>query len=303
MVIALLIQSSNFVVTKPMLEDLNPYAAACLRAIIPACLVPLLFLIKKPMKVGTIKNKYLLILCAFGNFIWFPLLSTYGLSLTTASKASLIFSFSPIVTIILCHFFLSDKLNFRRVIGIILSTIGVIVIINPSYDSMSHGSWIGDLLVLIATVGSGISYIASAQLVKSLNSYSVICFSVLMGGIILSILFLYGRMWSYLGSADLNIWLSLFYIGVFGVLISNGLIIYAVKYVSAVTLSSTYFVTPFISIILSILFLKEHISIISIFAGLLILIGVYFTKYKRNEGLSKIFFKGGDIHESKTSNS
>lgn len=300
---ALIIQSSNFVVTKPILNNLNPYAVACLRAIIPALLVPILFLIKKPMKVKDRKNKILLFVCALGNFIWFPLLSTYGLSITSAVNASIVFAFSPIITIILCSFFLKDKLDFRRIIGIMLSTVGVITIINPTLNSISDGSWIGDLLILIATVGSGISYVASAILVRSIGSYTIISFSVLIGGGVLAILFIYGQMWEYLLNSDIQVWIGIFYIGVFGVLISNGLMIYAVKYVSPVTISSTSFLVPFLAIILSVLFLKEHVSIMVLLSGLLILIGVYFTKYKKREGISKLLFKGGDSHESKTFNS
>ncbi len=288
---------------KPMVDNLNPYLVACLRAMIPALAIPLLFLFKRPLRATTSKDKRLLAICALGNFVWFPLLSAYGLSLTSASKASLIFSFSPIFTIILCHFFLNDRLTIRRSIGVALAAVGVIIIINPSLGNLSEGNWIGDILVLVATVGSGISYVASVQLVRSLNSYSVICFSVLIGGITLSLVFMFGKLWSYFYIMDWKSWVGVIYIGIFGVLISNGLILYAVKYASAVTLSSTTFITPFLSIILAVFLLGETISPIDIAAGVIILSGVYFTKYKKNTGLSKLLFKGGDIHESKTSNS
>ncbi len=299
---ALLIQSSNFVVTKTMVDSLNPYLIASLRAIIPALVIPLLFLFKKPLIAKTSKDIRLLIICALGNFVWFPLLSTYGLSLTSASEASLIFSFSPIFTIILCHFYLNDKLTIRRSIGVILAAIGVLIIISPSLGNLSKGNWIGDILVLIATVGSGISYVASVQLVRSLNSYSVISFSVLIGGIILSFVFVFGGFWRYVNLMDLKSWIGVIYIGIFGVLISNGLILYAVRYASAITLSSTTFITPFLSIILAVFILDESISLIDILSGIIILTGVYFTKYEKSDGLGK-FLKGGDIHESNTSNS
>ena len=269
---------------------------------IPALVVPLLFLFRKPKKTKNTKDKWLLAICALGNFVWFPLLSTYGLSLTSASKASLVFSFSPIFTIILCHFFLNDRLTIRRIIGVVLAVVGVSIIINPSLGNLTEGSWIGDILVLVATIGSSIAYIASVQLVRSLDSYSVIGYSVLMGGIALSLVFIVGQFWNDLYQLDWKSWLGIIYVGIFGVLISNGLVLYAAKYASAVTLSSTTFITPFLSIILAVLFLDESISVIDIVAGIIILSGVYFTKYKKSEGLSRLLFKGGDIHESTTYN-
>ncbi len=79
------------------------------------------------------------------------MVGTIGLSLTTASNASLIGSTEVILTILFAALFLKEKLTRTKIILAIVSFIGVFLLIGEA-NTGSASSILGDLLVLLGTL-------------------------------------------------------------------------------------------------------------------------------------------------------
>lgn len=79
------------------------------------------------------------------------LIGIVGLSLTTASNATLISATEVILTILFAALFLGERLTLTKTGLALISFIGVLLLMGGEAETQS-GSWLGDLLVLAGTV-------------------------------------------------------------------------------------------------------------------------------------------------------
>ena len=91
-----------------------------------------------------------------------------GLSLTKATNASLVSVTIPIFTVLAGAIIGSETLRGRKALGILLSALGVVFLIDPRNASFSSETTIGDLLVVMNSLCYGI-YVATSKDVVTRN--------------------------------------------------------------------------------------------------------------------------------------
>jgi len=133
----------NFAVMKIGLEQLDPYLFGLIRfAIVLVCLLPWLKILP-----GSMFKLFVL-----GNFIGgFQLALVFlGMDLTNhVSAMSVVVQMNIPITLILAHFFLSEKMSYWRSGGVVVSFIGVLIItLEPAI--LEEGSAV--LVILAATI-------------------------------------------------------------------------------------------------------------------------------------------------------
>lgn len=145
---ATVIWGISFPVIKVALNEISPSLFISLRFILAALIVlAYLALTRKPVK-KLLNNKILWIL-GITNAIGF-VMEFYGLTLTTASKASLLVNVNVVFMAIFSAIMLKDKITSKTKLGILVGLIGVfLTTTGGDLSSLAQGSVIGDLIIFM----------------------------------------------------------------------------------------------------------------------------------------------------------
>jgi O-acetylserine/cysteine efflux transporter len=155
----------NFSVIKLGLATLDPFILAGLRFFL--CAIPLIFFIKKPDVPIKIVAGYGII---FGAGLWGMV--NLGVYLgASAGVASLVLQFSAFMTIFMGYIFLKETLTKQKLLGIILSMVGLILIMTVTDGSVSL---IGIFMVLLGALSWSITNI----IIKKSGTKNVFSFLV-----------------------------------------------------------------------------------------------------------------------------
>lgn len=223
---------------------------------------------------------------AFDKLVAVSLLSTInvtffivGIQYTSASASQLIYAAIPILIIITGRLFLSQIYPVRRIYGVLIGLVGIILIIYLSAiekGTTISGSLLGNLLIVIAMFGWMWYIVLSKKLLKLFSPVDIGSTSVMVS-LVVSIPLLFSEMiWSG-GSFVLpvNGILAGIYMGFFGTFLTYLLYQYGLKYVSPLTASFTSYIQPVTTALLEIVLLGEKMTFGFFTGGLLVFLGVF----------------------------
>ena len=167
-ILVVVIWGFNFVAIKWGVEDVDPYIMTAFRFFLTA--IPIIFFVKKPNIKLRILALYGII---FGGGLWG--LVNYAISLGTPSGlSSLILQASAFMSIIAGAMLFKEKITKDKIIGIMLSLIGFLIIIYDNYDSEKSIKLYGILLILLAAL----SWSLCNMIIKKYKPDNVISFTV-----------------------------------------------------------------------------------------------------------------------------
>ena len=207
-----------------------------------------------------------------GNAIPFFLIS-YGDTQVDAGLAAILMSTVPLTAVVLAHFFTADeKLTLGKVVGIILGTIGVVVLVGPETLSGLGGEFLFQLAILIAAVGYAVSSLITRNLRDQprIGSTAVILtFASLM---LMPFTLILDQPWTM--TWDVEGALSIMYLGVFPTGIAMFLILQLVAAAGTSFLVFNNYLVPAVGVLISFLVLGEVPQPTAILAMVIILAGI-----------------------------
>ena len=172
---SIFIWGSSFILTKNILSEAGPFTVTSLRLLIGlVVLIPLVF--KQGFNRRLLKNTNILIM-GFAMAAAFAF-QNLGLQLTTASSAALIQALMPAMIAIVAFGFMGEKATSKKIIGIGLSVVGVIMVTNSGSANQAN-SLVGNLLVIISVVAWTL-YTIQGKRVAGLGTSLVITTAVLL---------------------------------------------------------------------------------------------------------------------------
>jgi drug/metabolite transporter (DMT)-like permease len=166
-----IIWGSSFLFVEILLNNINPWMIVFLRVSI-ASIILISFCIYKNVNLNLKLSDYynISVMSLLNNVIPF-LLIVYGQKTTTGGLASIINSSTAFFSIILASILISDeKLNFSRIIGVIIGILGVIITIG--YDNLIefNEEGIGPYYILLATISYSFAGIWAKVKMKNISS-------------------------------------------------------------------------------------------------------------------------------------
>lgn len=190
-----------------------------------------------------------------GNAVPFFLIS-FGEIKVDAGLAAILMSTVPLTTVVLAHFFTQDeKLSTGKVIGVILGTIGVIVLVGPETLSGLGGEFLFQLAILVAAIGYAISSLVARNLRDQprIGSTAVILtFATLM---LMPFTLIVDQPWTM--NWDLEGALAIMYLGMFPTGIAMFLILQIIAVAGASFLVFNNYLVPAVGVLISFLILGE----------------------------------------------
>jgi drug/metabolite transporter (DMT)-like permease len=230
------------------------------------------------LRIGLPKTRpqlALLLVSGFCGFIAFPLLFTFGVSLTTANHATMILAILPVLTGAIALSWDRQKPRALWWFGCAIAFAGEILLLYDPVASSGAASLRGDLLVWFSTLFASLGYVAGARLQRSGYSargtafWGVGLFGLLLLPVAPVVLDFTG-----LVSAGLYAWSGLLYQAIGVTIVAYILWYWALGTGGIARVGLFQFLQPVSGVILAWLILAEGISLIFMLASSIIMVGV-----------------------------
>ena len=263
-----------YVVSKVVLEVIPPFALLTLRLALGFLSLGIVILFRKtraPITQREFWQSFLVGIVGYGISLGFQFTGT---KLSTASNGALITSATPAFVLLFAFLLLHEKITLRQTLALIVSTLGVLAVIDPRTAQLSPSLFLGNTLLFFA----GLTWALYSVLVRKvarnidlLTSSAV----MLLGGIPSSALLGFYEVNSQsVGAITLGIVGGILFLGIISTAIAMFLWNYAFKELPAALASLTFFAQPVVGTLLGWLFLNEKITPLFLFGGMLIGIGI-----------------------------
>jgi drug/metabolite transporter (DMT)-like permease len=202
-----------------------------------------------------------------------------GTKLSTASNGSLVTSATPAFVLLFAPFLLGEKTTARRLVALVISTLGVVAVIDPRNAELSPTLFWGNMSLLAAALTWAL-YSVLVRKVSRTGDLLVSSAVMLAGGIPSSLLFGFFEIQSQgIGEITLGIFGGILFLGIISTAIAMFLWNYAFAELPAAVASLTFFAQPVVGTILGALFLGEEITRLFLIGGALIGVGLVIASW------------------------
>jgi drug/metabolite transporter (DMT)-like permease len=280
LVLTALFWGSTFVAGRLVAQNVAPFSTAFLRFAIASVFLLLLTWKVEGALPGLNKRQIVLvILLGMTGIFAYNVLFFKGLKLIEAGRASLIVATCPVFITICSAFFLKEKINLIRGIGVILSVCGAAVVISRGDIGriFAGGAGWGELYILCCVLCWVAYSLIGKALMKSLSPLVSVSYSAAIGTIALFVPACFEGLIRNLASPSLADWLCIFYLGVFGTVIGFVWYYQGVERLGPAKAGLFINFVPIFAVLSAFLILHEPITVSLAVGAALVVCGVYLT--------------------------
>ncbi len=284
LLIVALVWGINFSIVKFSLRDFHPMSFTVVRFGLASVFLFAIMLMTRESLAIDRQDRGPLVRLGFIGITLYNLFFMYGLRFTTAANSALLISLSPLAGVLIQAALGRERLVFRTGVGLVLATIGVILIIRSHQGEMSFSSSavVGDLLTLIATVSWALYTIAAKPLLEKYSAIKVTACAMATGSILLiplSLPDLVRQSWSYIMPVS---WSALGFAAFIGAGMAYVLWYQGVKTIGVTRTLVYHYLVPFAAVLSAAMLLGESITLLQVIGGIAVLMGVYLVQSKSN---------------------
>lgn len=279
--LTIVIWGTTFISTKILLVDFQPVEILFFRFIMGFLI---LFMVHpKRLKTADYKQELIFVAAGLCGICLYYLLENIALTFTLASNVGVIISVAPFFTAILAHLFMKseEKLRVQFFVGFFVAMVGIILIsFNGSKLELNP---MGDFLA----VAAALIWACYSILTRKISSfgYPVILSTrrTFFYGILFMIptLSVFDFQLDVLRFTDMTNLLNILYLGIGASALCFVTWNYAVKILGAVKTSIYIYMVPVITVITSMLVLKETVTFLSIMGTILAVAGLFLSEYNK----------------------
>ena len=271
--VAASIWGGMYVVSKVVLEVVPPFSLLTLRLVLGVVTLAIVIALR-PKTVFTreqFRASFLVGFVGYGISLGFQFVGT---KLSTASNGALVTSATPAFVLLFAPFLLHEKPTMRRIVALVISSLGVVAVIDPRTAEFSPSLFWGNMSLIAAALTWALYSVLVRKVTQAtdlLKSSAV----MLAGGIPSSLLFSLFEIRSQgIGEITPGILGGILFLGIISTAIAMFLWNYAFAELPAAVASLTFFAQPVVGALLGWFFLAETITPLFITGGVLIGIGI-----------------------------
>ena len=262
-----------YVVSKVVLEVIPPFTLVTMRLLLGVATLLLVLLIRGYPRIPLRQTVRVLGVGFVGYGISVGL-QFLGTKLSTASNGSLVTSATPAFVLIFARILLGEKITKRRLLALLLATLGVIAVIDPRSAQLNPDLFIGNLIL----IGAALTWALYSVLVRKFTQDTdVLLFTMIafIGGLPVTVPVGAWEM-STIGLGEITpaVIGGVLFIGIISTALAMFLWNSAFAFVDASLASLTFFAQPVVGTLLGAFFLGEKITPLFILGGLLIGTGI-----------------------------
>lgn len=271
---------ATFVSTKVLLAYFSPLEVLLTRAVL--AFVALFLFYPHHLKIEEKKRELVFAGAGLCGIVLYFMLENTALSITYASNVGIIVACAPFfVAVMVGLFFKSEKTGIHFYIGFVIAITGVILISLNGQKSL-HLNPLGDFLALFAMISWGMY----SALVKKIGEWNypmaAVTRRIYFYGILflIPILIVQGGSWDMAVMVRPEILFNFLFLGLGASAVGFFAWNTATKWIGALKTSVYIYVSPIITVVLSVFILGEKLTVISVIGAAFILTGLIISQRK-----------------------
>lgn len=301
LVVANIIWGAAAPIFKLSLENIPPFTLAFWRFFLGAFILLPFAWKHMDLKLKSRKDAVLLFLYGFLGITVNIMFFFWGLQLTYSINSPVISSAQPILTLLFAMFFLREKFYLKKFIGMVLGTVGIIVIvIEPLLLKGVDGSIIGNIFLVIATFAAVGQTIAGKKIINKYNpwAFTVWAFAIGAASFLPLAAYEFIKIPHLYSMLDWRGYLGVAWGAIFSSAAGYGLFAWGLSKISATDASIFSYVDPVVGTVLGYFLLHEPITGPFIIGSILIFGGIFVAEGRIHyHPIRKIMLLGQPVKE------
>ena len=273
--LAIIFWGTSFVATKTVLNEIKPVTIIILRLILASILLTIIALsTKRKFSINFKSHSWIFILALVAVFhLW---IQVTGLQYTTAANTGWIIGTAPVFMAILGFVFYKEKITLLQFLGILVAVAGLLLLIGKG-DITNIGliENQGDLLVLGSAFTWGVYSMVNKKISLSYSPLMTILYLFLMMAVIIIPFNLNTETINSVINLSLISWMWILFLGIFCSGVAYVIWAQALRDMESAKVGAFLYFEPLVTVIAAWFFLREDITLLMIFSGLLITAGVF----------------------------
>ena len=270
------IWGSMYVVSKYVLDYIPPLTLVWVRYIIAfVVLLALLKIFEAKNSNQTVISKKDWILLAWIGFIGYFVSIAFqfiGTKLSDAHTGALITSATPAFIVVFARFILKEKLTIKKIISVLLATLGVVIIIG--WDTKVGSYFLGSIILVGAAITWALLSVYVKVASKRLSSLTITTYAILFALVFTTPAMIWELQFHDLYYQNNLIILGVIYLGVVSTAGAFFLWNKGLELMDAGIGSLFFFCQPLVGSFLGWLLLKEHLDLNFFIGGFLIIVSI-----------------------------
>jgi len=276
--VVMVLWAANFIVVKSAVAVLPPVGFTFLRF----CIASATLLVLLRWREGTIAlpRRDFLAICGLGaiGFGLYQILWTTGLTTVPAGDSALLIASTPVLVAILAVAARSDVLTPAKLLGGLVSFVGVALVIASGPGLTLGGSLVGEAITLLGA-GCWSFYMAfGAPYLSRYSPLQTTAWATVAGTVVLAPIALSQLASSTSASLTPAVLGAVLYSGFLAAGVSNVVVQNGIRVVGPTRTAAYQFLVPALAVVLAALFLFEPIRVGQVVGGLVIVAGVLVTR-------------------------
>ncbi|MGB5747853.1 MAG: DMT family transporter [Desulfobacterales bacterium] len=269
----------TFVVGRTLAQTVGPFAAAFFRFAIAS--VFLVFLMRRAEGRLTWPQQSQIIpviLLGLTGALLYNFFFLKGLKMIEAGRASVIIANNPVFIALFSAYFFKERLNLVKVIGIIISVTGAIIVISRGrvFEVLQGGLGLGEMYIFGCVASWVVFSLIGKALMEGLSPLRSVTYSSIAGTLFLAVpAFLEGG-FGFL-AYSLSEWAGIFYLGFFGTVLGFLWYYQGIQKIGPTRAGLFINFVPISAILLAYIFIGEPITMSLLIGTVLVSSGVYLT--------------------------
>ena len=278
MIVCVIVWAFAFPFIKIGLDDLSFVNLTIMRFFV-VCMILIAILLLQPKRFSKLHKKDIIPIFMLGFFgvMVYHLGLNYGEQYISPGAASLIIATIPVLVVVLAFIFLNEKMNSKKLLGVIIALCGVVIIsiLGTPNASIEIKYMYGALAVSIAAIMGAFYTIAGKKLLERYSALSLTVYAILLGSIaLIPLLFFNISIIGQVAAMSARSWFAIIFLGVFSTVIGYILWYVGLETKSASEVSVYLYAIPVLSTIISYFLLNDKITLFFVLGGVLVIIGL-----------------------------
>lgn len=282
---AIVVWGVSFIATKIALQDISPVTVVWLRFLIGIIILGVFANTRNELRIPTIKDGMELAYLGFLGIALHQWLQSSGLVTSEASTTAWLVSTTPVFMALLGWMFFKEKLSWQIIGGILLATIGVLLVVTKgdvaSIVTGNFGSP-GDVLIIISAPNWALFSVMSRPILNRFSALKVTFYVLLFGWLMTSVQFIIGKHWVEIPQLSSAGWVSIIFLGIFCSALAYIFYNDGIKAFTSTQVGVFLYLEPVVATIVAAIVLSERVVLASLAGGAFIVLGVWLVNRQTN---------------------
>jgi len=275
---AVVVWGASFIATKIALREVAPMTIIWIRFGIGVAILAAFAAARRELALPSFRELGYFALLGFIGITFHQWLQANGLVTAQATTAAWIITTTPVFIAILGWLMLNERLGWSRVGGIVLATIGVLLVVSHGdVRALTNGHFgaRGDFLVLLSSPNWAIFSVVSRRGLKKYPATQMMLSVMALGWLFTTPFFFAEKCFNEIDQLTFSGWMSIAFLGVFCSGLAYIFWYDALKSITASQVGVFLYLEPLVAAVAAAFLLDEKILATSLAGGALILVGVW----------------------------